>query len=167
MSPLERDYAAFIEAYPTYAETDALDALRAVEFQRLDDQRIVYLDYTGGGLYPISIVMRHAEFLTTHVLGNPHSVNRTSALAGERIESCRAHVLRFFNASPDEYAVVFTANASHALKLVGEAYPFDPGDQLLLTFDNHNSVNGIREFEPSARRQDNLSATYPSGSAGR
>ena len=147
MSPLERDYAAFIEAYPTYAETDALDALRAAEFQRLDDQRIVYLDYTGGGLYPISIVMRHAEFLTTHVLGNPHSVNRTSALAGERIESCRAHVLRFFNASPDEYAVVFTANASHALKLVGEAYPFDPGDQLLLTFDNHNSVNGIREFD--------------------
>ena len=34
-----------------------------------------------------------------------------------------------------------------ALKLVGEAYPFEPGDQLLLTFDNHNSVNGIREFD--------------------
>ena len=147
MSPLERDYAAFIEAYPTYADTEALDALRAAEFQRLDDQRIVYLDYTGGGLYPPSIVIHQAEFLATHVLGNPHSVNRTSALAGERIESCRAHVLRFFNASPNEYAVVFTANASHALKLVGEAYPFDPGDQLLLTFDNHNSVNGIREFD--------------------
>ena len=43
--------------------------------------------------------------------------------------------------------VVFTANASHALKLVGESYPFAPGDQFLLTFDNHNSVNGIREFD--------------------
>ena len=144
---LGRDYAAFIAAYPTYAETTALDALRDAEFGRLDDQKIVYLDYTGGGLYPSSIVLRHAEFLATHVLGNTHSANRTSALAGERIETCRAHVLRFFNASPDEYAVVFTANASHALKLVGEAYPFDPGDQLLLTFDNHNSVNGIREFD--------------------
>ncbi len=43
--------------------------------------------------------------------------------------------------------MVFTANASHALKLVGESYPFAAGDQLLLTFDNHNSVNGIREFD--------------------
>ena len=29
---------------------------------------------------------------------------------------------------------------------MGEAYPFHPGDRFLLTFDNHNSVNGIREF---------------------
>jgi selenocysteine lyase/cysteine desulfurase len=34
--------------------------------------------------------------------------------------------------------------------LVGEAYPFAPGGRLLLTYDNHNSVNGIREF---ARRK--------------
>ena len=33
------------------------------------------------------------------------------------------------------------------MKLVGESYPFEPGDQFLLTFDNHNSVNGIREFD--------------------
>src|SRR6185503_5038240 len=34
----------------------------------------------------------------------------------------------------------------HALKLVGESYPFAPGGAFLLTFDNHNSVNGIREY---------------------
>ena len=62
------------------------------------------------------------------------------------VEHARAFVLEFFNASPDEYTVIFTPNASGALKLVGEAYPFAPGDQYLLTFDNHNSVNGIREF---------------------
>ena len=55
-------------------------------------------------------------------------------------------MLDFFNADPDEYVVIFTANATQALKLVGEAYPFDPGGEYLLTFDNHNSVNGIREF---------------------
>jgi selenocysteine lyase/cysteine desulfurase len=33
-------------------------------------------------------------------------------------------VLHFFNASPDNYKVIFTANASAALKLVGESYPF-------------------------------------------
>ena len=30
----------------------------------------------------------------------------------ERVERCRERILRFFGASPDEYAVVFTANAS-------------------------------------------------------
>jgi selenocysteine lyase/cysteine desulfurase len=40
---------------------------------------------------------------------------------------------------------IFTSNASAALKLVGESYPFAAG-RYLLTFDNHNSVNGIREF---------------------
>ena len=65
----------------------------------------------------------------------------------ELVDACRRRVLAFFNASPDVYTVVFTANASHALKLVGEAYPFEAGDRLLLTFDNHNSVNGIREFD--------------------
>ena len=143
---LDRDYERFLAASPTYADS-GIDAVRAAEFGRLDEQRQVYLDYTGGGLYPVSVVRGHADFLAAHVLGNPHSVNPTSVLAGEQVERCRAHVLRFFNASTDEYAVVFTANASHALKLVGEAYPFEPGDRLLLTFDNHNSVNGIREFD--------------------
>jgi selenocysteine lyase/cysteine desulfurase len=41
---------------------------------------------------------------------------------------------------------VLTANASAALRLVGESYPFAPGGTLALTVDNHNSVNGIREF---------------------
>lgn len=52
----------------------------------------------------------------------------------------------FFSADPAEYDVIFTSNASGALKLVGEAYPFEPGGTYLMSFDNHNSVNGIREF---------------------
>ena len=55
-------------------------------------------------------------------------------------------MLEFFNADPDEFVVIFTSNATQALKLVGEAYPFDQSGEYLLTFDNHNSVNGIREF---------------------
>ena len=56
------------------------------------------------------------------------------------------YVLSFFHADPAEYEVIFTQNASGALKLVGESFPFGPGSTYLLTFDNHNSVNGIREF---------------------
>ena len=64
----------------------------------------------------------------------------------ELVERARAAVLEFFRASPEEYVAIFTPNATGALRLVGEAYPFRPGDRFLLSFDNHNSVNGIREF---------------------
>ena len=64
----------------------------------------------------------------------------------QRIEATRAQILQFFHAAPEEYEVIFTPNASGALRLVGESYPFAPDGHYLLTFDNHNSVNGIREF---------------------
>ncbi len=110
----------------------------------------VYLDYTGGGLYAESQLRAHMEQLGEHVFGNPHSINPASLAATELVERARHAVLRYFNASPAEYSVIFTPNASGALKLVAEAYPFEAGGQLLLTFDNHNSVNGLREYARAA-----------------
>jgi molybdenum cofactor sulfurtransferase len=138
--------AAFRRDTPAYATTDGLDALRATEYARLDRAGHVYLDYTGGGLYAESQVRAHLDLLLTHTFGNPHSSNPTSLASTRLIEQTRAAILEYFHASPEEYVPIFTANASGALKLVGESYPFEPGGQLLLTFDNHNSVNGIREF---------------------
>jgi molybdenum cofactor sulfurtransferase len=144
-------FQAFERDYPAYASTRALDALRATEYARLDRQGQVYLDYTGGGLYAESQLRDHLALLQTHVFGNPHSKNLTSMAMTGLVEQAREYVLRYFNASPDEYVAIFTQNASGALKLVGESYPFAPGDNYLLTFDNHNSVNGIREFARTAR----------------
>jgi selenocysteine lyase/cysteine desulfurase len=129
----------------------AVEALRAREYARLDALGQIYLDYTGAGLYAESQVREHAELLTGFVFGNPHSTNPSSLLSTELVERARASVLHFFDASPDDYTVVFTANASSALKLVGESYPFGPNGRFLLTADNHNSVNGIREFARAAR----------------
>jgi molybdenum cofactor sulfurtransferase len=140
------DYTEFLKVYPSYAGTKGLDDLRAREYARLDTAEHIYLDYTGGGLYAESQVRQHHELLSRQVFGNPHSSNPTSLAATQLVEQTRAYVLKFFNASPKEYDVVFTANASGALKLVGESYPFAKGGHYLLTFDNHNSVNGIREF---------------------
>jgi selenocysteine lyase/cysteine desulfurase len=139
-------FEAFVASEPGWTRTAVLDELRAREFSRLDRLGHVYVDYTGSGLYAESQVRRHADRLSSDVFGNPHSVNPTSSASTEAVERCRRKVLAFFGADPSEYCVVFTANASQALKLVGEAYPFEPGDQFLLTFDNHNSVNGIREY---------------------
>jgi selenocysteine lyase/cysteine desulfurase len=132
--------------YPEYGDTRALDELRGREYSRLDRLGQVYLDYTGGGLYAESQVRRHAELLAENVFGNPHSSNPTSAAMTDLVEQTRAAILSYFRAAAEEYEVVFTLNASGALKLVGEAFPFRRGSQYLLTFDNHNSVNGIREF---------------------
>jgi molybdenum cofactor sulfurtransferase len=139
-------YPDFVQKYPAYDRTHDIDELRERDYARLDQLGQVYLDYTGGGLYAESQLRAHQELLTGSILGNPHSSNPTSHLATHLIESARAYVLQYFNASPEEYIVIFTQNASGALKLVGEAYPFGKGCRYLLTFDNHNSVNGIREF---------------------
>lgn len=126
--------------------TGKIDELRAAEYARLDQQGHIYLDYTGGGLYSEAQLRAHLELLRTRVFGNPHSSNPTSQAMTDLVERTRRAILDFFNADPHEYCAIFTANASGALKLVGEAYPFATGDRYVLTFDNHNSVNGIREF---------------------
>ena len=146
MSQTTPDYPAFLNAYPSYAATGAIDELRAAEYRRLDAGEHIYLDYTGGGMYADKQLRLHQELLRNHVFGNPHSSNPTSLAATKLIEHARAYLLEFFKADPEEYDVIFTPNASGALKLVGESYPFAAGSTYLMTFDNHNSVNGIREF---------------------
>ncbi len=139
-------YSDFVHQYPAYDTTHNIDELREREYSRLDRLGHVYLDYTGGGLYADAQIRRHQELLASNIFGNPHSSNPTSLASTQLIESARRSVLDYFHASPEEYVCIFTQNASGALKLVGEAYPFGKGCHYLLTFDNHNSVNGIREF---------------------
>ncbi len=148
-------FADFLKNYPGYAGTKQVDEIRRSEYRRLDAGEHVYLDYTGGGLYAESQLRQHQELLRTHVFGNPHSSNPTSLDATHFVEHAREFVLQFFHADPAEYDVIFAQNASGALKLVGEAYPFEPGSKYLLTFDNHNSVNGIREFAHARGAQVN------------
>ena len=146
----EATFFQFKRAFPAYGRTAALDELRDREYARLDRMGQIYLDYTGGGLYGMNQLTSHHDLLSQNVFGNPHSNNPTSQAMTCLVDAARHYVLEYFNAPPGEYAVIFTPNASGALKLVGEAYPFAPDGHYLLTFDNHNSVNGIREF---ARRK--------------
>jgi len=122
------------------------EELRAKEFSRLDESGYVYLDYTGSALYAASHLRDHEEFLEHHVLGNPHSENPASAAATRIVEDTRREVLDFFKADPKDFTAIFTANASAALKLVGESYPFEAGSRFTLLADAHNSVNGIRAY---------------------
>jgi selenocysteine lyase/cysteine desulfurase len=137
---------AVVDAYPEYSTTSRLDELRATEYGYLDNQDHVYLDYTGSGLAAYGQYCAHEKRLASTVCGNPHSVNPTSETTTHLIEQSRARVLAHLNAPQDEYAVIFTPNATGAARLVGEAYPFSRRNKLVLSTDNHNSVNGLREF---------------------
>src|SRR6476661_1250904 len=149
---------AFAARFPDFDADGSFATLRQQESGRLDATDQVYLDYTGGGLHAASQVEAHAELLRRTVLGNPHSNNPTSLAATALVERCRRVVCEFFHGPPDEYLCIFTPNATGALRLVGESYPFEPGGTFALTFDNHNSVNGIREF---ARRKGAAIAYVP------
>ncbi|MFE2883898.1 aminotransferase class V-fold PLP-dependent enzyme [Streptomyces sp. NPDC059272] len=131
---------------------DAVDLgeLRAHDFGYLDAEGHTYLDCTGAGLAPTSLVRASAERITGGVFGNPHSESPASRASGDLLAGARAAVLRHFSADPAEYAVVFTANATAALRLIGESYPFAPGGRLVMLLDNHNSVNGLREYARAA-----------------
>lgn len=135
-----------LDAYPEYRTTSRLDELRATEYSYLDAQDHVYLDYTGSGLAANAQRRAHEERLANTLCGNPHSVNPTSEVATRLVEQARARVLAHLKAPPDEYTVIFTPNATGAARLVGEAYPFTKRTKLVLSTDNHNSINGLREF---------------------
>jgi selenocysteine lyase/cysteine desulfurase len=139
-------FAEFLAAWPEYGATRAFDELRASDYGRLDELGQIYLDYTGGSLYADSQIREHMGLLRQGLFGNPHSSSPASLTSTRLAEQARLAVLEFFQAPPGEYEAIFGANASGALKLVGESYPFEDQGQYLLTFDNHNSVNGIREF---------------------
>jgi selenocysteine lyase/cysteine desulfurase len=143
---LEIQLRDFLEDDAAAATHDFFERLRTDEYERLDRHGHVYLDYTGGGLYSTSQLNQITDQLKGGIFGNPHSVNPTSLASTELVDETRRAILEFFRADPDEYDAIFTANASAALKLVGESFPFAPGSRFALAFDNHNSVNGIREF---------------------
>ncbi len=122
------------------------DELRDREFGRLDAQNHAYLDYTGSALYGDSQLSAHHALMREGIFGNPHSDSAPSRASTAVIDAARRTLLRFLDADESTHDVCFTANTSAAIKLVAESYPFSPESGCFLSVDNHNSVNGIREY---------------------
>ena len=135
---------------PLASEYTALDAffarMRAREFPQLDATGLAYLDYTGSALPALRQLQAHEELLRGTVFGNPHAEHGPSVRSTEALETARALLLRHLDADDAEYDVAFTANATGAVKLVAESYPFSSNAVYALSADNHNSLNGLREY---------------------
>lgn len=90
--------------------------------------------------------------MMSNLLGNPHSASPSSQLSTNRIEDTRLKALRFFNADPDDFDLVFVANATAGIKLVMEALrECDGSFQYGYHRDAHTSLIGIRENAMSSR----------------
>lgn len=125
-------------------------ALRRREFARLDEHGHGYLDYTGSALHGVSQLRAHMRLLESGLFGNPHSESDTARASTQLIDAARARVLRFLDVDASTHVVCFTANCSAAIKLVAESYPFGARSNLVLAVDNHNSINGMREYARAA-----------------
>lgn len=58
-------------------------------------------------------------------------------------------ILDFFNTTPEEYSLIFTSNATAALKIVAETFDYKGNGTLMYLEDNHTSVIGMREYAPN------------------
>ena len=136
------------------AYNDAVDTIRPVEYPSLttrneSDKSIIYLDHAGATLYPRSLVNSYTADLLSAIYGNPHSESTPSRASSARVATARTQLLHFFGASPRHFDLVFTANATAAVKLVGECLAQGGGGRgfrYVYHQDAHTSLVGVRQM---------------------
>jgi len=106
----------------------------------------VYLDHAGTTLYARALIERFSTDMLSNLYGNPHSAHSASQSTSRRIEDARLRLLDFFKADPDDFDIVFVANATAGIKLVMDAFRSQPdGFWYGYHRDSHTSLVGVRE----------------------
>ncbi|ORZ06286.1 pyridoxal phosphate-dependent transferase [Lobosporangium transversale] len=106
-----------------YGYNGAIDTIRKEQYPQLKDA--IYLDHAGATLPAHHLLQKFTADLTSNLYANPHSKSPSSQASSTRVESARQKILEHFKASiHGEWDVIFTANASAGIKLVGEAFPW-------------------------------------------
>lgn len=122
-----------------------VDAIREREYPMLKDS--VYLDHAGTTLYPKSLIDRFSADMISNLYGNPHSASGSSQLSARRVDDARLRLLQMFRADPEEFDVVFVANATAGVKLLLEAFRDQPGGFAYSYHrECHTSLVGVREL---------------------
>ncbi|KAE8372979.1 molybdenum cofactor sulfurase protein [Aspergillus bertholletiae] len=132
--------------------SEDVDVIREREYPFLKDA--TYLDHAGTTLYPKSLIDSFARDLTSNLFGNPHSQSSSSQLSTQRVDDIRLKALRFFNADPDEFDLVFVANATAAIKLVAEVLRDSSPQGFWYGYfiDAHTSLVGVRGLAERGHR---------------
>ena len=113
------------------------------------DLGCTYLDHAGTTMYSQSQLSACVGELAGNCFGNPHSRSQSGRLTSDLVSQARAEVLRFFNADPQTYSLIFTSGATQSLKIVAESFQYSEGNQsgsLAYMTESHTSVVGMRQF---------------------
>ncbi|KAJ8113692.1 hypothetical protein OPT61_g4238 [Boeremia exigua] len=133
-----------MEAAARISYNKTIEELRGREYPMLEGT--TYLDHAGTTLYPKSLIERFSADMISNLYGNPHSASNASQLTTRRIEDVRLRLLELFKADPQEFDVVFVANATAGIKLVMDAFrDQENGFWYGYHRDAHTSLIGVRE----------------------
>lgn len=87
-----------------------------------------------------------SQKMETTLLANPHSDASNPSASSLIVAETRSMVLDFFHADPKHFDVVFTANATSAIKLVMECFAgLEAGFDYCYHRNCHTSLVGVRE----------------------
>ncbi|CZT47954.1 related to hxB protein [Rhynchosporium secalis] len=133
------------------AYNDAVEVFRDTEYPMMKGK--VYLDHGGATIYAKSLIDEFSKKMMANLYGNPHSASDPAMLSGHMVDSIRIQTLAFFGADPEHFDLIFTANATAAIKLVGESFrdlaasnPKQPAFWYGYHKDAHTSIVGVREL---------------------
>jgi molybdenum cofactor sulfurtransferase len=103
-------------------------------------------------VYAKSLIERFAKDMVSNLYGNPHSASSASQNSSRRVEDARIRLLQLFGADPEEFEVVFVANATAGIKLVMDAFRDREGSFWYgYHKDSHTSLVGLREVAAEHR----------------
>ncbi|KAJ2842499.1 hypothetical protein IWW36_005885, partial [Coemansia brasiliensis] len=134
-----------------------LDEIRRTEYPQLFDSKelktdqdpelqTVFLDHAGSTLCAASHIRAFSSDLLTQIPANPHSRHAQSQWTQRKIDHARDRLLEFLGTSAEQYAVVFTANATAAIRLAAELTPISKQGVFCYTRESHTSVVGVRNL---------------------
>ncbi|KAK3906936.1 pyridoxal phosphate-dependent transferase [Staphylotrichum tortipilum] len=154
-----------VEAEPQCPYQRPVEQIRQEEYPHMNQG--TYLDHSGATIYAHSTIHRTTDRLLTNLYGNPHSANHPAQLSGDTVDAVRLQTLRFLGADPAHFDLVFTANATAAIKLVADAFRDLAERTRAGSFwygyhrEAHTSLVGVRELVGPARRDHHQQQQQP------
>ncbi|KAJ6050508.1 uncharacterized protein N7446_010617 [Penicillium canescens] len=101
---------------------------------------MTYLGHAGTTLFAKSFIQSFSD----DIMSSHHPMLVSSQRSTRRTDDVRLQVLQFFNANPNGFDLVFVANATAAMKLIGDL--FRDAEPTLADFGMAAIVIGVREL---------------------
>ena len=130
----------------------------------------VYADYTGAGVSSPELREAAANLVLSQPLyGNPHSAHALGLQSAADVTTARGSMLTYFDAW-EEYEVIFTSGATHALRVAQEIFASLPiRDKELIPNSNNivhhetssssNSSSTVVVDEAAAQSEENTTSS--------